>query len=120
MKLLRFLSGERITGTGNGVAIIPGGQVLDISMVPGANGSWVQIDESRPIWVPGGSAFEVGAAELGNCCGAERCDQWPGEVQVRIVFGQGVSPLPLGVGGEVPIPIEGDVPESWFVIYRGC
>jgi len=111
MKRLRFLSGE-----GNGSAIIPdGSQALDISMVPGTNGSWVQIAESKPIWVPPESTFEIGALELGAwvCGPVSVCDMWPGEVQVAIVFGQDVDGLQAR-------DILGDEPLSWFVIYTGC
>ncbi len=114
MKRLRFLSGE-----GNGVAIIPdGSQALDISMVPGTAGSWVQIAESKPIWVPGSATFELGTKELGQeDCVRDKCDMWPGDIQVSIVFGQdvdGLSPEQLAAHNT------GSEPLSWFVIYTGC
>ena len=108
MKRMSFQTGE-----GNGQATVTGGQLLDISMIPGEEGSWIQIHTWKPIWVPAGSAFELGAHELGLCCGADKCDQFPGDVQIVIVFGQEVSPL------DERQPI-GSEPLSWFVVHTGC
>jgi len=104
MKRMRFLSGR-----GNGTAIVPGGQILAIGMVPGVAGSYCQIDEATPIFTPGDIVLDLQGAELGLCCGDRECDRWPGEVQVQIIFGQNVS------GSD-----EGDQPVSWLVIYNGC
>lgn len=133
MKRLRFLS-----DFGNGSAIIPGGQILLIWMVPGlaseaqAGGSWLQIAESRPIWVPPSVSFSgitLRAEDLGlsdrsepitDPCDDPHCDQWPGTTQVEIIFGQNVQRPPrlITVDG-TPVPDIGTAPQSWLVIYNG-
>jgi hypothetical protein len=109
MKRLRFLSGE-----GNGTATVPDGQVISITMVPGlaapALGSWVRIAQSKSIFVPPGITLDLQADDLGNCCGDDTCDRWPGDVQIVIEFGQAADPAS---------PPASDPPASWLVIYNG-
>lgn len=82
-------------------------------MVPGETGSWLQIANNEPIWVPPGTTFEIGAQELGLCCGASQCDMYPGEVQIVIIFGQNVNKPDPDIG-------VGSAPLSWFAVYHGC
>src|SRR5262245_27747409 len=104
-KRLRFLSGE-----GNGQATIPGGQVLSVSMVPdGTNGSYVVLNESRAIFVPPDTTFNLTAKELGQEDGNGL--QWPGEQQISIQFDSGDN-----LNGKVPLK---SPPESWEVVYTG-
>lgn len=126
MKRLRFLS-----GFGNGKATIPGGQLLYIKMVPGLSevagrGSWMQVAECAAIWVPQGTVQELRAADLGNdeqhdcaelACHTGCCDQYPGDVQIEIVFGQGVQ-NPKKVTNDDQ-PDTGEVPQAWLVVYAG-
>jgi len=113
MKQLRFP-----TGVGDGTAVVPGGQILAITCVPGEGaadppaptGCWVRIANNGPIWVPFGYPLDLQAKDLGSCCGDGTCDRWPGDVQVRIDFGTIAAP-----SGEA----EGDPPASWLVIYNG-
>lgn len=109
MKRLRFQS-----GIGNGEAVIPGGQILSISMVPGtatSTGSWIAIGNAGPIWVPYTKVLDLGAKELGECCGQEPCDQWPGDQQIRVVFGEDAAPSGAASDGDPPL--------SWLVVYNG-
>lgn len=116
MKRIRFL-----TGVGDGRAVISRGQLLTVSMVPGdgpVGGSYVQINNSSPIFVPAGSTLSLEAADLGNCCGADICDMYPGEQQIEIVFGRLIQP-PTPPAGDPPAVL-GDAPKSWLVVYNGC
>lgn len=106
IKRLRFLSGE-----GNGSATIPGGQVLSVSVVPDAAvGSWVVLNESKPIFVPPNSTLSLTAKELGQEDG--NALQWPGDGQILIQFDSGDN-----LNGKVPLL---GPPISWLVIYTGC
>lgn len=113
MKRLRFLS-----GVGNGSAIVPNGQILAVTMVPGEDlGSYVRINQSGPIFVPPGVTLDLQAEDLGNCCGDGECDRWPGEVQIEIVFGQHADPRWPWDPETIP---PSDAPASWLVVYNGC
>lgn len=108
MKKLRFL-----TGRGDGRATVPNGQLLSVSMVPGTTtGSYLQINESAPIWVPVGTTIDLTADELGLCCGEDECNRYPGDVQIVIVFGTIVQISPRALTGDEPL--------SWLVVYNGC
>lgn len=108
MKLIRYL-----TGVGNGTAVVPSGQILTISMVPGTNGSWVQINNGKPIWVPSSATFSLEALDIGLEPGETlECDQYPGDQSITIVFGQEVE-------GLNPRDTEGDEPLTWLVVYNG-
>src|SRR5262245_6543363 len=112
MKRLRFLS-----GTGNFQQTIPEGQILSISMVPGSDaGSWIQINESGPIFVPPGIVYLARAADLGLEPGESKCDRYPGDEGITIVFGQGVDGPPIDPLTGDPILL--DAPISWEVIYN--
>jgi hypothetical protein len=89
---------------------IPGGQLLNISMVPDeAAGSWLRIGNAEPIFVPAGTTFDLGAEELANCCGSQTCDQWPGEYPLIIEFGSADAD-----------GLDGAPPQAWFAAWRGC
>lgn len=114
MKLIRYQ-----TGTGNGAAVVPGGQVQLVTMVPGDaefGGSWMQVNEGKRIWVPGDTTLTLDADTFAACCGPiDPCDQYPGDHSVRIIFG--TDPDDELSGDEVA---DGDPPESWLVFYNGC
>jgi hypothetical protein len=114
-----MLSWHHESGIGHRIVQIPGGQLLDITMVPDAAvGSWLRIGNAQPTYVPAGSTFELGAAELANCCGQQTCDMWPGEFPLMLEFGAPPNPNanedPL-----IAVP-DGAPPQSWFVAWRGC
>lgn len=111
------------SGAGNGNCIIPGGQILTISITPGADGSasglvgldgsWFKFNECRGIWVPSFTTVELGAKDLGLEDGENMCDRFPGDQQIALVFGQNATP-----GDFIPDG-QGQAPLSWFVIYNG-
>lgn len=113
------------TGVGNGEVVVSDGQLLTISMVPGPLGSWARIGRGKSIWVPPNAALSLEAADLGLCCGANRCDQYPGEGQIRILFGTEAFEDAEGGGLEIdPVDGGGDdagsEPLTWLVVWTGC
>lgn len=117
MRRMRFLSGE-----GNGAATVPSGEVTCITMVPGTGGSWLQINESKAIWVPGDVTLTLSGDELAACCGVDLVGctsndpRYPGDGQIQIVFGQEVQRPP---DANPDAPTTGDAPKSWLVVYNG-
>lgn len=109
---MRFL-----TGKGNGAPTVPDGQITYLWVVAGDPGSWVQITNSGPIWVPKEHPLRMSAADLGNCCGVERCDRFPGEQQIQIVIGQNVQ-RPPDVNPDAPD--NGAAPVTWLIAYNGA
>lgn len=109
------------TGIGNGEVVVSDGQLLTVSMVPGADGSYVKIARGPEIWVPPNAVFSLEAADLGNCCGAGRCDQYPGEGQIRILFGtyNFIHDTLLIVPGD-GLGALGSPPLTWLVVWTGC
>jgi hypothetical protein len=105
---MRFLS-----GIGSAQVTVPGGQLLDVSVVGDATlGTYVMIGNQSSIFVPPGMAFELGAHELGLCCGADVCDQYPGDRQILVSFGTFAAPVnDRELVGE---------PQTWLVVYTGC
>lgn len=106
MKRLRFPS-----GTGDGQATIPDGQILFLSIVAGETlGTWFKVNESEPIFIPAGRTIGLDALAFGFCCGEEECDRYPGKTQISIVIGTQAA----------PDGVDSDPPLAWLIVYNGC
>lgn len=129
MKKWNYLSGTGYA-VGDDKVIIPGGQLLDVSVVaPPENEVYFRIGNKGLIYVPAGTTFEIGARELGACCGdtiipeqwypdgrlklalirSELCNQFPGEMPITLEFGVWPDGEPRDAAG----------PLAWFVAWEG-
>lgn len=113
MHRMRFLTGPK---NSNAAVAVPDGQITFLWVVAGDPGTWIQINNCGPIWIPKDHHLKMSAADLGNCCGVDTCDRFPGDVQVQVVIGQNVQRAP---DSNPDAPDAGAAPVTWLIAYNG-